>query len=101
MMHTGKALRSLATRAEFKDFFVQEGAHPSTWTQQKKIEFLRTHTEEEYRAALQAPVLEAGLKTMDPNMTRTAYENLTRAERMAFIREYGSNAVGRIFQKAQ
>jgi len=46
-------------------------------------------------------VIEAGIKVLDPNMTLTDYENLTRAERIAFIREYGSDAVGRIHQKSK
>lgn len=100
-MHTGKALRTLATKPEFKDFFVQEGQHPSTWTTEKKIEYLRAHSDTEYGKLCATPVLESGLRTLDPNMSKTDYENLTRAERIQFIREYGSDAVGRIHQKSK
>jgi hypothetical protein len=101
VMHTGKALRTLATKPEFKRFFVQEGQHPAQWSTEKKIEYLRTHSDEEYRTLIQSPVLESGIRTMDPNMSRKDYGQLTRSERMAFIREFGDDAVRRIFQKTK
>ncbi len=95
-MHTGKALRTLATKPEFKDFFVQEGSHPSQWSTEKKIEYLKTHSDEEFRALLQAPALESGVRTMDPNMSRKDYANLTRGEKIAFLREFGADAARHI-----
>jgi len=99
--NTSLALRNFSKRPEYKDFFVQEGQHPSTWSQEQKIAYLRNHSEEEYRRLIQSPVLEAGIKTMDPNMSRKDYSNLTRAEKIAFLREFGSDAAGRIMQKAK
>lgn len=99
--NTALALRNFAKRPEHENFFVQDGAHPSQWSKEKKIEFLRTHTDEEYRTMIQSPVLEAGVKTMDPNMSRADYKNLTRAEKIAFLREFGSDAAARIMQKAK
>jgi len=99
--NTSLALRNFAKRPEHAKFFVSEGAHPKAWSDKKKIEYLRTHTDAEYRALLQSPVLEAGVKVLDPNMSRKDYEGLTRAERIAFISEFGSDAVGLIFQKAK
>jgi hypothetical protein len=99
VMHTGKALRNLATRDEFKDYFVQQGQHPSTWTQSQKVEYLMKHSDEQYRALLQQPVLQSNVSVLDPNMPAASYRQLTRAERMEFIRQYGSDAVTLIFQK--
>jgi len=93
------ALRNFSKRPENAEFFVIEGSHPKQWSTEKKIEFLRNHSDEEYRKLVQEPVLEAGIKTMDPNMSRKAYEGLTRFERMTFIREYGDDAVRRIYQR--
>ena len=79
--------------------FVIDGAHPSQWSKERKIEYLSTHTDEQYRALIQSPVLDAGVKTMDPNMSRKDYSNLTRSEKIAFLREFGSDAASRIMQK--
>ena len=98
--NTSLALRNFSKRPENAAFFVLENDHPSTWTEHK-IKFIAQNGDEKYRTLWQSPVLEAGVRTMDPNMTKTDYENLTRAERIAFIREYGSDAVGRIHQKSK
>jgi hypothetical protein len=95
-MNTALALRNFAQRPEHEKFFVQQGAHPSTWSTEKKIEYLKTHSDEEYRTLLQQPVLESGVRVLDPNMSKTAYKNLTRAEKVQFIREFGSDATARI-----
>lgn len=94
--NTSLALRNFAKRPEHEKFFVQEGAHPSQWSTERKIEFLRTHSDEEFRNLLQTPVLNAGIRTMDPNMSRKDYSNLTRAEKIMFIREYGADAARHI-----
>jgi len=100
-MHTGKALRNFAAKPEHTKFFVAEGSHPSQWSQQKKVEYLRTHTDEDYRKLVQSPALEAGVKTMDPNMSKAEYLALTRQEKLAFIREFSDKAVSKIMAKAK
>jgi hypothetical protein len=95
-MNFSLALRNFANRPEHARLFILENAHPSTWTQAHKVEFMRTHSDLEYGTLLHQPVLEAGIRVLDPNMSRTDYKNLTRAEKMAFIREFGSDAAGRI-----
>jgi hypothetical protein len=100
-MHTTKALRNFSQRPEHANFFVQEGAHPSQWSTKKKVEFLSAHTDDEYRALVQSPVLEAGIRVLDPNMAKADYLNLTRAERVRFITEYGDDAVRHILGKAK
>ena len=100
-MHTVKALRNFAARPENTKFFVQEGQHPSQWSTKKKIEFLSTHSDDEYRRLVQSPVLEAGVRTLDPNMSKGDYLNLTRKEKMQFIAEFGSDAVGHVLGKAK
>lgn len=100
-MNTSLALRNFAKRPEFAGFFVIDGAHPSQWSTERKIEYLRTHSDEDFRNLLQQPVLESGIRALDPNMSRKDYANLTRAERMAFIREFSDDAVRRIYQKAK
>ena len=99
-MHTVKALRSFAARPEHTKFFVIDGAHPAQWSREKKIEFLSTHTDDEFRALVQTPVLQAGIRTMDSNMSKSDYLQLTRQEKIAFIGEYGPDAVGRIVGKS-
>ena len=100
-MHTTLALRSLTTKPEFAPFFVLETLDPKTWTNARKMAYVTEHGSDAYGKLCSAPVIEAGIKVLDPNMTLTDYENLTRAERIAFIREYGSDAVGRIHQKSK
>ena len=98
-MNTSLALRNFSKRPENVAFFVIDGAHPSQWSKERKIEYLSTHTDEQYRALIQSPVLDAGVRTMDPNMSRKDYSNLTRSEKIAFLREFGSDAASRIMQK--
>lgn len=100
-MNTTLALRNFSKRPESEKFFVLAGAHPKTWSHEQKVAYLRTHSESEYRALIQAPVLEAGIRTMDPNMSKSDYMQLTRGEKIQFIREFGDGAVSKIFQKAR
>jgi len=95
-MNTALALRSFAARPENAKYFVQEGAHPSQWSREKKIEYLSTHTDDEYRALIQSPALEADIRVLDPNMKKADYLNLTRHEKMLFVDTYGPDAVGRV-----
>lgn len=95
------ALRNFSKKPEFQQFFVQEGQHPSQWSKEKKIAFLRDHTDEEYRALLQSPVLESGLRVLDPNMPASQYKLLTRQEKMQFISAFGESAVRKIFERGK
>jgi hypothetical protein len=97
--NTSLALRNFSQKGEFAEFFVVEGAHPSQWSTTKRIEYLRTHSDDQYRALLQAPALEAGIKVLDPNMPKNDYVRLTRAEKVQFIREFGDEAARRIMGK--
>lgn len=95
-MHTARALRSFAQRPEHEKFFVVEGSHPSQWSTQKKLDFLSTHSADDYAHLCHAPVLDAGVKTLDANMSRADYANLTRQEKLAFIAEFGPQGVERV-----
>lgn len=95
-MNTALALRNFAKRTEFAAFFVLENDHPKTWTLEHKMRYIAEHGDEKYRTLWQSPVLEAGIRTMDPNMSRLDYANLTRQEKIAFLREFGSDAASRI-----
>lgn len=99
MMHTVLSLRNFAKMPEHAKFFVQDGAHPSTWSMAKKIEYLSEHSDDEYRALVQSPVLEAGIRVLDPNLSKTDYLNLTRQEKVQFVAAYGADAVGRAMSK--
>ncbi len=99
--NTSLALRSFANRPENAKFFVLETSDPKTWTAAKKVEYLRTHTADEFGRLCSQPVIEAGVKVLDVNMSRSDYENLTRKERVAFISEFGADSVSRIFRKAK
>jgi hypothetical protein len=100
--NTSLALRNFSARPEHAKFFVLETADPKTWTLAKKAAFLRTHTADEYAKLCRGPVLEAGIKVLDCNMSRSDYENLTRPEKVAFLSEFGDEAARRIMgQKAK
>jgi hypothetical protein len=99
--NTSLALRNFAKRPEHAGFFILDGAHPAQWSNKKKIEYLSTHSDDEFRALVQSPVLEAGVRVLDANMSKSDYQNLTRREKVQFIREYGDGAVGRILGKAK
>lgn len=100
-MNTSLALRNFSKRPENAAYFVLANAHPKTWSHEQKIAYLRTHSEAEYRALFQQPVLEAGVKVLDPNMARKDYEGLTRKEKISFISEFGIDAVSRIMRKTK
>ena len=99
--NTSLALRNFSKRPEHAKFFVQEGQHPAQWSTKTKIEYINKNGEAAYRKLCQSPVLDAGIKVLDPNMRRADYLQLTRQERMSFISEYGDAAVAKIFQKAK
>jgi hypothetical protein len=63
--------------------------------------YIAEHGTDEWGKLCSQPVIEAGIKTMDPNMSKADYRALTRSERIAFIREFGDGAVSRIMQKLQ
>lgn len=94
--NTSLALRNFSRRPEFASFFVLENDHPKTWTLEHKMKYIAEHGDEKYRTLWQSPVLESGIRTMDPNMSRADYSNLTRQEKIAFLREFGSDAASRI-----
>lgn len=98
-LHTHKALRSFAARPEFAKFFVLSSDDPKTWTVAEKTKFIRQFGADAYGKRCAAPVLEAGIRTLDPNMSRTEYLKLTTRERIAFIREFGDDAVRKVMQK--
>ncbi|MGD1025247.1 MAG: hypothetical protein ABR880_20880 [Candidatus Sulfotelmatobacter sp.] len=98
-MHTVLALRELTRKPEFAQFFILSTDDPKTWTTAQKVEYVRKNGEEAYGKLCCTPVIEAGIKVLDPNMSRKDYEQLTRFERMNFIREYGDDAVRRIYQR--
>lgn len=94
--NTSLALRNFSKRPENAAFFVLENDHPSTWTPEHKMKYIAENGDDKYRTLWQSPVLEAGIRTMDPNMSRKDYSNLTRQEKIAFLREFGSDAASRI-----
>lgn len=100
-LHTHKALRSFSQRPEFQKFFIIETDDPKTWTQERKLKYIREHGDLAYGKLCASPVLEAGIRTLDPNMSKTDYLNLTTKERVLFIRTYGDKAVSAIMRKAK
>jgi len=98
-MHTTLALRSLTAKPEFAPFFVLETLDPKTWTNARKMAYVTEHGSDAFGKLCSQPVVEAGIKVLDANMGRADYSNLTRSEKLQFIREYGDAAVQRIFQK--
>jgi len=97
-MHTNIALKNFANRPENAQYFVLETSHPSTWTQQKKIEFLRNHTPDEYAQLLRGPKT-PGIGVLSLDLTRAEYLSLTTQERVAFVREYGPQGVATVMAR--
>lgn len=97
--NTSLALRNFAKKPEYAAFFVLENDHPKTWTPEHKMRYIAENGDDKYRTLWQSPVLEAGIRTMDPNMSRKDYGNLTRQEKIAFLREFGSDAASAIMKK--
>lgn len=100
-LHTHKALRNFSKRPECARFFVLATDDPRTWTMQQRIEFVRLHGADAYGKLLVKPVLDGGIRTLDPNMSRTDYLNLTLKEKTLFLREYGDEAARNIMRKAK
>jgi hypothetical protein len=98
-MNTALALRNFAKRPEYAAFFVLEGSHPKTWTVERRMKYIAENGDDKYRTLWQSPVLQQGLRVLDPNMSRADYSNLTRSEKIAFLREYGSDAAANIMRK--
>lgn len=98
-MHTTLALRTWAKMKEHEQFIVVEGQHPYQWSREKKIEFLRTHSDDEYRALIQQPVLDSGVKVLDANMSREDYDRLTTKEKVLFVKTFGEAGVRRVMSK--
>ena len=101
MMHTALALRSLVAKPEFKKFFVYSTDDPKTWTLAEKQNYIRQNGADAYGKLLAKPVLDAGIKTLDPNMSKSDYLNLTTKEKVVFCREYGDEAVRKVMRKAK
>lgn len=99
MMNTALALRNFAARPEHTKFFVQHNNDPRKWTLKEKAEYLNDHTVDEYQRLCTGPVLDAGIKTLDANMSRADYAQLTRAEKSAFISEFGIAGVESVMGK--
>ena len=97
--NTSLALRNFAYKPGNEQYFILETHDPKSWTNERKIAFLKTHTVEEYGRLCSQPVIEAGIRVLDANMSRADYENLTRTEKVAFISEFGADAVSRILRK--
>jgi len=100
-MNTSLALRNFSKKPEYAAFFVIEGQHPAQWSREKKIEFLRNHSDEEYRKLVQEPVLAPNVSCLDPNMPASQYKLLTRQEKMQFISAFGESAVRRLFERGK
>jgi hypothetical protein len=101
-MNTALALKSFSQKPEHLGYFVQEGAHPSEWSQAKKIQFLADHPEDGdrlYAQLLHAPKLAPALRTLDANMDRESYiHGLTSAEKRQFINEFGIAGVEKVMR---
>jgi hypothetical protein len=95
-MNTSLALRNFSTRPEHAKFFVLRGDHPSSWSKEDKVKYLRTHSADEYARLCRSQALDPGIKVLDPNMSAKDYRQLTRQERMQFIALYGADAVSRV-----
>jgi hypothetical protein len=99
-MNTNRALRSFAARPEFAKFFVLSTEDPKTWTREQKTEYLRTHSPEEFGRLCSKPIV-ATVRVLDANMSRADYANLSVAEKISFINEFGSEGVQRVMGKVK
>jgi hypothetical protein len=99
VFNSGLCLRGLAARAEFAHLFVTHADNPHNWTTEMKMQFIREHGADAWARKANGPVLTPTVGVLDQNMSYADYQNLTRQERVAFIREFGDLAVSRIMQK--
>jgi hypothetical protein len=101
MFNTAMCLRGLASKAANSALFVTAADNPHDWTTKMKMDFIRENGADAWGRRANGPVLIPAIGVLDPNMSRTDYKNLTREEKIQFIREYGDIAVSRIMQKAK
>jgi hypothetical protein len=96
-MNPPKALKNFAHREGNENFFILETVDPKTWTNAKRIAYIREHGSEAYGKICREPVLAPAVRVLDPRMSKADYTQLTRQEKINFVREYGEDAVRRIF----
>jgi hypothetical protein len=101
MFNTAICLRGLASKAENSALFVTAADNPHDWTTKMKTDFISQHGADAWARKANGPVLTPSVAVLDANMTRANYQNLTRDEKIQFIREYGDIAVSRVMQKAK
>ncbi|MGA9810140.1 MAG: hypothetical protein ACLPH5_04600 [Candidatus Sulfotelmatobacter sp.] len=94
--NTSLALRNFSQRPEHAKFFILETLDPKTWTNARKMKYIAEHGQDAWGKLCCAPVIEAGIKVLDVNMSKHDYMGLTRSEKIAFLREFGSDAAARI-----
>ena len=99
VFHTGQCLRGFAARPEFMKLFVTENDNTRVWTNEMKMQYIREHGADQWARKANTQALEPAVKVLDRNMSAKDYENLTRKERVAFIAEFGADAVSRIFMR--
>jgi len=95
LLHTEMSLKSFAGRPEHARFFILEGSHPSTWSTSRKSKYIAENGLAAYEKLLYQPK-QHGIGVLSMDLTREQYLSLTTAEKTAFIREFGSEGVGRV-----
>lgn len=96
-LHTSLALRSFAEK--HKQFFILEDSHDArTWSVTRKSEYLRDHSPEEFAQLLRNPQ-QGGVGVLSLDMTRQEYQNLSNAEKRAFVNEFGPGGVAKVMAR--
>ena len=98
VFHTGQALKGFAAKTENARFFVLQSGDPRRWDVSQKVDYLRTHSDSDYRRLIQQGSITVGIGAMDANMCRSDYLKLTTQEKLAFIAEFGADAVGHVMK---
>jgi hypothetical protein len=97
--NTSLALRSFSSKPEHSGLFITDASNPRDWDSAQKQKFIREHGFEEWQRKISQPVARPEVRPLDPNMSYEDYENLSRAEKVAFIAEYSDAAVRRIYAR--
>lgn len=90
------ALKGFAAKPENVRFFVTENDNPKNWTPEMRTKYIRENGPDAWARLANGKPLQPAVKVLDRNMGRADYAQLTRQEKLDFIREFGVSAVEKI-----
>jgi hypothetical protein len=92
-VNTVTVLTSLAQKAP--EFFITATGDPKTWTREQKIDYLRTHSAEEYEMLCAGKQQRADV-ALDPQMTVEEWRTLDWQSKNLMIKTYDPKVIALI-----